>query len=389
MNVQRSRATARSGVRMATMMPDWSRLARLVPLKCEAAAAISSRARGPAQCRAGRQCCPPRPRPGVAGEPMFAPTPDQRTRLAFACRVRKVTLPADPQIDVRKPRTTLYPEEMPVMRFYPTAEGLYDPRFEHDACGVSFVADLRGRRSHRIVELGLSALCNLDHRGALGADEGTGDGAGILIQIPDRFFRSVADFDLPAGGVLRHRHRVLAARPARGPPGDGPGRKDRQERRARGARLARGPDRTIGPRQGQQHTMPNFAQLFIAGGDLSAAWPSIAASIRCASASNTRSISRPVPTRATKRWAACPPRTTASTSHRCRHARSSTKACSRPCSCGRSSPISTDTRIESAIALVHSRFSTNTFPHLAAWRTPIDSSPTTARSTRCRPTATG
>jgi glutamate synthase (NADPH/NADH) large chain len=86
------------------------------------------------------------------------------------------------------------------MRFYRQSEGLYDPRFEHDACGVSFVADLRGRRSHRIVELGLSALCNLDHRGALGADEGTGDGAGILIQVPDRFFRSVVDFELPPAG---------------------------------------------------------------------------------------------------------------------------------------------------------------------------------------------
>ena len=61
--------------------------------------------------------------------------------------------------------------------FYPSARGLYDPRFEHDACGVSFVADLQGRRSHDIVRMGLRALCNLDHRGALGADEGTGDGA--------------------------------------------------------------------------------------------------------------------------------------------------------------------------------------------------------------------
>ena len=61
----------------------------------------------------------------------------------------------------------------------PRAQGLYDPRFEHDACGVNFVVDLRGRASHRIVELGVGALCNLDHRGASGADEATGDGAGI------------------------------------------------------------------------------------------------------------------------------------------------------------------------------------------------------------------
>src|SRR5215204_2991095 len=82
----------------------------------------------------------------------------------------------------------------------PTKQGLYDPRFEHDACGVSFVADLQGRRSHRMVELGLASLCNLDHRGATNAEPNVGDGAGILIQVPDAFLRAVVDFDLPAAG---------------------------------------------------------------------------------------------------------------------------------------------------------------------------------------------
>ncbi len=82
----------------------------------------------------------------------------------------------------------------------PTKQGLYDPRFEHDACGVSFVADLQGRRSHRMVELGLASLCNLDHRGATNAEPNVGDGAGILIQVPDRFLREVVDFELPAAG---------------------------------------------------------------------------------------------------------------------------------------------------------------------------------------------
>jgi glutamate synthase (NADPH) large chain len=82
----------------------------------------------------------------------------------------------------------------------PTKQGLYDPRFEHDACGVSFVADLQGRRSHRMVELGLASLCNLDHRGATNAEPNVGDGAGILIQVPDRFLREIVDFDLPAAG---------------------------------------------------------------------------------------------------------------------------------------------------------------------------------------------
>ena len=82
----------------------------------------------------------------------------------------------------------------------PTAHGLYDPRFEHDACGVSFVADIKGRASHDIVMRGLGALCNMEHRGATGAEADTGDGAGVLLQIPDRFLRGVVDFDLPPMG---------------------------------------------------------------------------------------------------------------------------------------------------------------------------------------------
>ena len=71
----------------------------------------------------------------------------------------------------------------------PTAFGLYDPAHEHDACGVGFVAHIKGKKSHRIIEQGLQILCNLDHRGAVGADPLMGDGAGILTQIPDQFFR--------------------------------------------------------------------------------------------------------------------------------------------------------------------------------------------------------
>jgi glutamate synthase (NADPH/NADH) large chain len=78
--------------------------------------------------------------------------------------------------------------------------GLYDPTAEHDACGVAFVVDMRGRRNHQIVQHGVDALCNLEHRGATGADPQTGDGAGILLQVPDRFFRAVVDFDLPPEG---------------------------------------------------------------------------------------------------------------------------------------------------------------------------------------------
>ena len=69
----------------------------------------------------------------------------------------------------------------------PIAQGLYDPRFEHDSCGVGFVVDLKGRRSHQLVRDGLTALSNLNHRGACGCENNTGDGAGILIQIPHEF----------------------------------------------------------------------------------------------------------------------------------------------------------------------------------------------------------
>src|ERR1044071_1568972 len=71
---------------------------------------------------------------------------------------------------------------------------------ERDACGVAFVADLHGRRSHDVVAKGLSALIRLDHRGARGAEYNTGDGAGIMLQVPDLFYRSVVDFELPPAG---------------------------------------------------------------------------------------------------------------------------------------------------------------------------------------------
>jgi glutamate synthase (NADPH/NADH) large chain len=79
-------------------------------------------------------------------------------------------------------------------------EGLYDPSFEHDACGVGFVADLSGRAGHDIVGKALTVLRNLEHRGAKGSDPDTGDGAGILTQLPDEFFRAECPFPLPPAG---------------------------------------------------------------------------------------------------------------------------------------------------------------------------------------------
>jgi glutamate synthase domain-containing protein 2/glutamate synthase domain-containing protein 1/glutamate synthase domain-containing protein 3 len=81
----------------------------------------------------------------------------------------------------------------PIRPAPPQAEGLYDPRYEHDACGVGFVVNIKGVRSHTVVERGLEVLINLQHRGACGSEANTGDGAGILIQPPDRFLRKVAN----------------------------------------------------------------------------------------------------------------------------------------------------------------------------------------------------
>jgi len=82
----------------------------------------------------------------------------------------------------------------------PGKQGLYDPANEHDACGVGFVADIKGRKSYDIISQGLAILERLTHRGAVGADPKAGDGAGILLQIPDAFFRALVDFELPTEG---------------------------------------------------------------------------------------------------------------------------------------------------------------------------------------------
>jgi glutamate synthase domain-containing protein 1 len=86
----------------------------------------------------------------------------------------------------------------------PPAQGLYDPQNEHDACGMGFVASIRGEKSHEIIEKGIEVLINLTHRGASGSDPETGDGAGVLIQIPHQFFvRECRDlgFALPEPGM--------------------------------------------------------------------------------------------------------------------------------------------------------------------------------------------
>ena len=95
-----------------------------------------------------------------------------------SCQTNPATLPAGEQAAIRAG--------------LPTSHGLYRPQFEHDACGIGAIANLKGRRSHAIVDDALSVLVNLEHRGGKGLEHNTGDGAGILFQVPHRFFRKEA-----------------------------------------------------------------------------------------------------------------------------------------------------------------------------------------------------
>src|SRR4029078_8524226 len=107
--------------------------------------------------------------------------------ILLLCSYWAITLP---------PLTFVEPEREELME----QQGLYDPRFEHDACGVGFIVDMKGRKSHGIVQQALQVLINLAHRGACGCEENTGDGAGILVQVPDKFLRKVAPAALPPAG---------------------------------------------------------------------------------------------------------------------------------------------------------------------------------------------
>src|SRR3981189_3854355 len=87
-----------------------------------------------------------------------------------------------------KPDQPLGEEGLREFSWRPPAEGLYDPSLEKDSCGVGFIANIKGKKSRQIVSDAISILCNLEHRGAVGADPRAGDGAGILVQLPHAFF---------------------------------------------------------------------------------------------------------------------------------------------------------------------------------------------------------
>ncbi|GAB3080170.1 glutamate synthase large subunit [Nocardioides zeae] len=231
---------------------------------------------------------------------------------------------------------------MPISHAIPEAQGLYDPRFEHDACGVAFVATMTGEASHDIVAKALQALRNLDHRGAAGAEVNSGDGAGILLQVPDAFLRAVTDFELPAAGSYAVGMGFL--------PADAD---DLAKARttieeiavAEGARVLGWRDVPVEPSvlgSMALGVMPTFSQLFIAPADASVtglALERLAFCVRKRAERQTEAYFASLSARTTVYKGML---TTDQLDH--------------------FFPDLRDERMASAIGVVHSRFSTNTFP---------------------------
>jgi glutamate synthase (NADPH) large chain len=230
-----------------------------------------------------------------------------------------------------------------VVRQHP--RGLYDPAYEHDSCGVAFVADLHGRRSHSVVARGLTALLRLDHRGARGAEPDTGDGAGILLQVPDAFYRRVVDFDLPPPGryatglvflPTEERAAAVAVRVL-----------DKYAA-AEGARILGWrdvPTDDAGLGATARDAQPRIRQLFLAAGDREGMdLERVAWCVRKQTERETRQRG------AAAYFPSLSGRTVVY------------KGMLTPAQLTTYFPDLTDPRLVSAIALVHSRFSTNTFP---------------------------
>jgi hypothetical protein len=134
-------------------------------------------------------------------------------------------------------------------------QGLYDPAHEHDACGVGFIANIKGRKSHAVIRQGLKILENLTHRGAVGADPLAGDGAGILLQLPDRFLReecAAQGHRTAASREVRRRHGLPAVATARRAPLRIAAGAHHRRGRPGAARLARRADLQRWPRRERQ-----------------------------------------------------------------------------------------------------------------------------------------
>ena len=227
----------------------------------------------------------------------------------------------------------------------PAPSGLYDPRFEHDACGVSFVANIKGERSRSIVSMGIGALCNMEHRGATGAEADTGDGAGILIQVPDRFLRAVAGFALPPAGAYAVGLAFLPA-----DPNDAGKARHAIERIVAEEGLA-----TVGWRvvpvspdclgASARQVMPSFEQLFIAD-PAGATGVDLDRKVFIA----RKRVEHELPPEQRTYFPSLSSRTLIY------------KGMFTTPQLATFYPDLSDERLDSALALVHSRFSTNTFP---------------------------
>ena len=224
----------------------------------------------------------------------------------------------------------------------PPAQGLYDPRFEHDACGVAFVATLTGEASHDIVRQALTALRNLDHRGAAGAEVNSGDGAGILLQVPDAFLREVVDFDAPRPRRVRRRHGVPRRRPRRRRQDPAADRGARGAGGAVGPRLARRPRRPRLLGATARGVMPLFSQLFVAAAGSRMTGMALERRAFCLRKRAERETE--------VYFGSLSARTLLY------------KGMLTTDQLDRFYPDLTDERVASALAVVHSRFSTNTFP---------------------------
>lgn len=228
---------------------------------------------------------------------------------------------------------------------YPQAQGLYDPKHDRDACGVAFVATLTGVPSHDIVSKALTALRNLEHRGAAGAEPNSGDGAGILLQVPDRFFRAVtADlgFELPAAGSYAVGTAFI--------PGDA---EHVEKTRGRIDEIAADEGLTVlGWREVPTDPsslgktaldcMPNFVQVFVTSPGSSVLGMELERQAYCLRKRAENETGVYFPSLSSRTIAYKGMLTTDQLDH--------------------VFPDLVDERVESAIGVVHSRFSTNTFP---------------------------
>ncbi|MFM7064648.1 MAG: glutamate synthase large subunit [Actinomycetes bacterium] len=229
----------------------------------------------------------------------------------------------------------------------PPPTGLYRPENEHDACGVSFVVDLHGRRSHTLVQQALTSLCNLDHRGATGAEVNTGDGAGLLLQVPDEFFRAVVAFDLPAAGSYAVGTAFLPAGDAAADAAAAAVEKICAEEglEVLGWREVPFDDREIG--ESARSTMPSFRQLFVADGQTTGIELDRRAYVA------RKRIEHEVVTPEGEPSVYFPSLSSRTLVY---------KGMLTTPQLGNFFPDLADERLTSAIGIVHSRFSTNTFP---------------------------